>query len=411
MSWIDQALDNIIIVTGDGKEYKPLWREPQKAIEFNVAQFEFPGVAGSLVSRGTPKGRKFPLEIYFVGENHIIESTRFETSCNDKRHWVVTHPYYGVLNVHPTTINIDNTGGNVSKITINLIETIVENNPKGIETPTDKIFQDSDTFSDRMNDAVVTTVPAPSTLDKNVMTSNVSKIYKEGNKKIKNSLDAESYLNAFNKANAFILRATDDVSKTMTTIQAMINAPFQFIDSVKNRINMLKNQFNKLIGSIENVAKLFVRHTEKRIYEHNAALIIISMAKASVKNIDYKSSEEVLSVVDTLLQVHSDFIDTLDVLQTENGGEEDSYIPDADSMVLLQQIVNYTASKLLEITLDSKQERTIILEKDSNIVILAHRFYGLKVDDSTIEYLINTNNFGMNDLVQISAGRKIKYYV
>src|SRR4051812_44161174 len=101
MSWIDLAKDNLIIVTGDGREYKPFWKDPRKVLEFNISQFEFPGIGGSVVSRGTLKGRVFPLEIYFVGENHIDDSDRFEASVSDTRHWVITHPYYGTINAHP----------------------------------------------------------------------------------------------------------------------------------------------------------------------------------------------------------------------------------------------------------------------------------------------------------------------
>jgi hypothetical protein len=410
MSWIERAKDKLVIMTGDGREYFPLWKEPQKSIEYNISQFEFPGVEGSIVSRGTRKGRKFPLEIYFGGENHLDDTERFLISCDDKRHWVVTHPYYGIFNAHPITINVDNTGDNVSKITISLIETIVENNPKGIDTPADKIIEGGIELQVRLLDSVTASMPVPTTLDKNLMSSQVTSVYNEGKSKIKLTADADNYFNLFNDANAAILDATDEVSEAMTTIQAMLNAPFQFIDSVKNRVNMLKNQFFKLVSSAENIVALFDRPSERRIYEHNGAIIISSMAQASVTNIDYASAEEVIAVTEILIDTYDGFTENLDTLQTDNGIDEDSYVPDAEAMIKLQALVDYTVSKLLEIALESKQERSIILEYDSNVILIAHRLYGLQADDSTIESLIATNNFGIEDLLQISAGRKIKYY-
>lgn len=411
MSWIDQAQDKLIIITGDGREYRPLWTAPKKVIEYNVSQFEFPGVKGSIVSRGTPKGRKFPMEIYFVGENHLEECQRFEDSAEDTRHWVVTHPYYGIFNAKASSMSVDHSGGNVSKIDLSLIETIIENNPKGVVTPSDKILQGGAQFSDRMNTALLTNVPVPTTLDKNVMTKNITGFYNDAQNKIKETEDADNYLNLYTEATTAILNATDVPLRAITAMQTFINAPFQFVDTVQNRINMLRSQFEKLVTSVENVTDLFVTHTQRRIYEHNAGLLISSIAQATITDADYLSSEDVLRTTESLIGLYDEYVANLDELQSANGGDEDSYIPDAEAMISLQELVNLTVSKLLEIALDSKQERTLITEYDTNVIILAHRLYGLEEDDSTINYLIDTNGFGGNDLIQIPAGRKVKYYV
>jgi hypothetical protein len=411
MSWIDQINNGMVIITGDGREYKPLWKDPQKVIEYNISQFEFPDVSGSMVVRGTPKGRKFPMELYFVGEDHLDECERFEISASDKRYWVVTHPYYGTINCHPTSLNIDHTGGNVSKITVNVIETITEDYPKPVEAPSDRILQGGVVFSELQVISLVGKLPEPSVRDIALMTNQVTAVYNEGKKRIKLSIDAENYFNLFNEANAAILNATSDLSLALTTMQAMINAPFQFTDSVKNRIDSIVAQFSKLVTSGESVVDIFNTPSKKRVYEFNGAQLISTMAQASITGMDYNSSEDVLLVMESIADTYNEFVENLDALQTENGGEEDSYIPDAESMINLQDLVNYTISKLIEVALGSKQERTIVLEYDSNVIVLAHRFYGLEADDSTIEYLIATNNFGMEELIQVLAGRTVKYYV
>ncbi len=407
MSWIEQSQESLVITTGDGKSYTPKWKATEKIIEYNVSQFEFPGVKGSIVHKRKPKGRKFPLEIYFDGDLHLQNCEEFEKSAEDERHWVVNHPFYGIFNANPSSINIDHSQSNVSKLMINLLETIVEDNPKGLETPTELILSNSVIAIDSLGDYVDTSVTFPSTLDKNQLSQNVTTIYNEGKKTIKEASDIENYFNLFNEAIADILNVTDDLSQAMVTAQAMINAPFQFIDTVKNRVNMLKNQFLKLVTSVVNL----VSPSSKRIYEHNSGVIIICMAEASVTSPDYASSEDVLNAIADLLDFYDQYILTLDSLQTDNGGDPDSYIPNAGTLLQIQDIIDYTVSKLFEIALDSKQERSIITETDTNVITLAHRLYGLEPDDSTIDYLVSTNNLGMDDLLQISAGRKIKYYV
>ena len=101
----------------------------------------------------------------------------------------------------------------------------------------------------------------------------------------------------------------------------------------------------------------------------------------------------------------------MQTLQTVNGFESDSYLPDATFIDSLNYAVNYAVSNLYEIALNARQERIICLEEDSNIIILAHRFYGLSEDDSTIDYFAQTNNIGLSETFQVEKGRKIVYYV
>src|SRR5689334_10193222 len=126
MSWVQKTDDSFVIITGDSKRYAPRWINPSKEKEFNVAEFEFIGVPGTFVNRQKQKGRRLTFEIYFQGENHLDTAAAFDDSANDPRPWKVTHPFYGRLLVHPIKITQDNTGYNISKLVIPVIETIDE---------------------------------------------------------------------------------------------------------------------------------------------------------------------------------------------------------------------------------------------------------------------------------------------
>lgn len=407
MSWVDKAQTEFTITTGDGKEFKVLWLPTTKGVDYNIAEFEFPNLAGTLVQRGTPKGAKYNLEVYFQGEDNIERGLDFETSGNDPRPWTMAHPFYGAVTVHPVSLLFDYSKYNVTKITGTLIETITEDNPKNTVLPADKIQLDVEDLNVTFAAAFSTDIPEPNTADINTLTANTSSVYNDVKKNISNTLDAETYFNAFNTANAAILEATDFPLECITKVQALINAPFQFADSVKNRVNTLISQFNRLHDSVENLA----RRNDKKIFENNAGVTIASICSASVLLPDYKNRNDVVAIIDLLTGVFDQFNSDIDGLQSDNGGDPDSYIPDANSMIALNDIVNFTLSNLYDIALNSKQERIVILEDDSNAVLLAHRFYGLLADDSTIQQLIDNNNIGLNELLQIRKGRSIIYYV
>lgn len=407
MSWINNIQNDFIITTGDGKEYKVLWINPSKEISFNIAEFEFPNLAGTLVKRGTPKGRKYNLEIYFQGDDNIEKSLEFEQSGNDPRPWTLVHPFYGTLIVHPVTLLFDNTKYNVSKITGTLIETITQDNPKNTIVPADKIVQANESLNEKFAGSFANDIPEPNTKDINTLSNNNLSVYNTVKKKISNTLDAEEYFNLFNSANAAILQATEFPLECITKVQAILTAPFQFADSVKNRINNLVTQFNKLRDSIENI----LTRNDKKIYENNAGVTISAACVAAVTLPDYKNRNEVTFIIDQVSEMYDSYISDLDDLQSDNGGGTDSFIPDVISMISLNDIVNFTLSNLYDIALNSKQERAVILEDDSNVVMLAHRFYGLLVDDSTIEQIIENNGIGLTEILQVRKGRTIIYYV
>lgn len=408
MSWILKVKNDFIIKTGDSREYKVLWRNASRVQEYNVAEFEFPEIDGTLVRRSRPKGMRYNIEFYFQGENHLDDAEAFRISADDDRPWTLSHPFYGTLIVHPLSLNYDNTVLNVTKVTGTIVETITDDRPKTTVDPVDKISADKTALDDTFANSFATNVQ-PDTTDVSQMSANNASVYSIGKKKVKLDIDAEEYFNLFNDANSKIIEATSDPLAAMRTMQSVLNKPALFGDSVTNRLTVLQDQFEALRISIEGITE----PSKKRIYESNNAAIVSAMllAASTPQDGDYGNGSQVLAVVDQLIDIYNTFIDDVDSLQTENGGDLDSYIPDADSMIGLADLFDFTISNLFNIALNSKQERTFILESDSNAILLAHRVYGLQADDSTVDDFINQNEFGLIDILQIRKGTVIKYYV
>lgn len=407
MSWVEKVKNEYIITTGNGDVYKPNWINPSNSVEYNIAEFNYPLVKGSKVDRGMPKGTRFNFEIVFQGEDHLEQSDAFRASADDTRPWTISHPLYGERIVQPLGLAFDNISYNVSMIKGTLIETITDDNPKITIDPVDKITNDKANLDEVFAQSFSIDIPSPDTVDIRTLTTTTLSLYNVGKGIINNTLDSEAYFNLFNDANAKILNATADPLSAMRSVQAMINQPALFVGTVKSRINSLTDQFEKLRESIDTITG----KSDKRIYEGNAGGVIGTMTLAAVTNQDYKSGNEVLAVMDQIFENYNNFLSDLDALQTDNGGSPESYIPDPSTISGLSSLINFTISNLLNIALDSKKEISILVEDDTNVILLAHRFYGLEVDDSTIDKIISNNELGLNDLLQIRKGTKIIYYV
>jgi hypothetical protein len=69
-----------------------------------------------------------------------------------------------------------------------------------------------------------------------------------------------------------------------------------------------------------------------------------------------------------------------------------------------------TVSNLFDLAFDAQQERVVYLPKDSNLVLLTHKYMGL-ANDENMQRFREINNIKLKELFRIKKGRKIKYYV
>lgn len=405
MSWTSKITNDFRITTGDGQSYVVNWKNAGYKLSFNTTEFNFIGVNGTLVSRETVAGRKFDIEVYFQGDDNLDTAEAFRKSCQDARNWRVSHPFYGNLIVTPFDLEFDNRNYNVTTITGSLMETIDQSILVTSVDPVDKINFDKGVLDDTCAASFATNVPVLSVKNKQLLSSNLSLIYKITAKSIALTSDAQAYFNGYSAALSSIESLTASPLLVIRTIQAMINEPSLFIDSVKNRINMLVSSFNQ----IRNFSGLDV--VGKRAYETNGSSIISTIAQTSVTNPDYQTRNDVLNVMTAIATIFTTYKQDLDNLQSSTGGKETSYVPDAESMYELANLINFTISNLTAIAIASKQERTIYCEQDTNLILLAHRFYGPSADDSNIIQLQQTNNIGMSELLIIPKDRKIVYYI
>jgi hypothetical protein len=404
MSWLDKVKTELVIKAGDGVEYRPDWMNANKGKEFNITEFDFPNVNGTLVYRTTHKGQRYNLELYFQGENHLDVASNFMLSANDRRAWTLTHPYYGRLLVQPTSISIDNSASNVSKITCPVIETITDIFPKGSQDALSDIENSALNTNEEFANSFGQITPTPTTV--NLLNLNVLRAYRNMLKATTDGM-INNVVNAFNEALSFIAEAATEPLEAMQKTQALLVMPASFALSAQQRFQVLTVQFNGQRNDLQNI----VKKEEKKAYEANVAatLTALSLTAATPLENDFAYQIDALNAVDLLLDSFNQYVTDLDSLSTQNNNSPTSYIPDYESLKNLSQLVNFTAASLFAIALNGKQERSFLLEENSNWVLLTHRLYGLT--DENLTTLIKNNNAGLKEALQVEKGRLIKYYI
>lgn len=413
MSWIDSVREDFTIITGDKKRYTINWLNANRSLPFNIAVFNFKGVKKSLVDRREVQSLVYDLEVYFQGGDNLIRCNDFiDSATRSKLPWTIFHPMYGNLLVQPVSdLKLDDAKLNATKVSITVMETI--GSPQILNpniSPIDVIQVKKLTTDIALANTYAVDVPQPLISDINAMKDNTLFLERAQLAFSRISDDAQLVKNTYNQANAAIDGAFSDAFGAVRSIQNLINLPAIFENTILNRVNFLLNASLNLYDDVTSL------HTPKlkKLYENNVGTIITTLCSASVTNpspLDYSNRTNVISIINAVTTGYNAYIRNLDTLQTDNGGNLDSYIPDANSLTLLGNLVNFTVSNLFDIAANSKQQRTYRLPTDSNIIVLAWKLYGLLPDDSTIDQLMTDNNIGRFEIMQIRKGRDIVYYV
>lgn len=406
MSWLQKVKNDLIIQCGDGKQYKPAWINASFQVEYNTAEFNFPNVKGTKVDQGEIMGRKFSLEIFFQGDDHLDISNAFFESTKDRKPWAIQHPYYGIIYVKPASLSFENNEANISKIAGTILETILDDNPKVKFAPAETVKIKDEELDVVYEDALT---EIPSATDIKVAKAGNLSMYSKGVPIIEIPEEFESYYNLFNTANSYATTAIATPLLFMRSIVAFIKYPSLLSISVKSRIDQLVKQWETLKATVEGLFGV----GSKQIFQNKAAANISAMCYASATPLagNYTNSVDVLTIIDKIKTVYSEYIESLDLVQNDNGGNPDYFIPNADVLFKLTELVNITIANLFDIALNAKQQRIITLAEDTNIILLTHKLYGLDEQDNNMNELMINNSMSLNDILVIKKETKIYYYI
>jgi hypothetical protein len=410
MSWINNIKEGYEITTGDGKKYTPNWLNAQRVTEYNVSEFAFKGVRGTLVDRRKPLGIRYDIEIYFQGEDNLNTATAFLVSAENPKKWTISHPLYGTLYVQPTSLKFDDSRFNATRITGTVIETMTAGNMNPNVNPVDHIQALKVGTDETFAASFVTDIPTMDTSDVISMGDDMTTIEKLQSAFVTVSEQAAEVKNAYNTVNAALDATLRDSFTIVNSAQALLNLPATFANTITNRVNFLIRSFQALAAKVESLTLPDL----KKIFECNAASVISTACSSTVTGIDqdsYPNRGTVLAIIENIADTYDDYIEQLDSLQTETGARDDSYIPDFNSLNKLSELVYFTLGNLFLIAENAKQERIFTCDADTNVILLAHNLYGLQADDSTINKIISDNMIGLSEMLQVKKGREIIYYV
>lgn len=389
MSWKDN-IENIefTIVTGDNEIFKPLYASSNQDLEFNVSEFNFIELEGTLVTRKKVKSQKIPLNITFQGDDHIDIAEKFLQSSKDPRYWTVTHPIIGEVYGHPASISKVNDDLNTVVFSIDFWETI-----KPGEVTSAKVYPLE--LIESKNFELIEFGSLNLILDlKPELKSLVGKIQSRYDTLI-DATNVDQFKGLLSDAMKGIDNLLKEPQKAIRNIIKLIQFPAYIEGILKNRV--------KLIQAILNDIKEIFPDNNLN-YSIFGGAVVSGIAQIILKpsENDFITRNDVKAQFNNLADVYDNFLNDID---------NNNFQQDFQEAITLNEIIINTLYYLYDVSFDAKQERYDIVESDTNLILLTHKYMGLDKEDKNLNTFREINGIKNKNLFIVKKGRKITYLV
>lgn len=398
MSWKDniQTIE-FELITGDGKSWFPKWTNSVKNVNFNTDGFDFIGIDGTYVAREKQQGAQYPIEIYFDGEDHLDVAYNFDISSQNKNPWTINHPVFGQLICQPLSLSYDSSGLSYTKITGIVWETLTQKYPRQTRNAIKTVGQ---VYIEIQSIIIGKKTPQSDTVESEVLVGDInSDSIATATKTVSIIETAYDIMPQTNEQAVWLKNKVRDCS---AAIQELVQSPIRFINQLQSLIEFpfeIEQNIVSKINELKKVVDQLINIGDLSLFQ-SSATAVFSFANYMSVNAKYGKAKDVADTISLLKSIN----DSILAFYEENGIIQDFALSQKQDLIL-----NLTISNLYEIGLTSKQERTIVLEYDSNPVSLTHRFY--RFTDENLDRFVSENDLTMKEYLLIPKGRLIRWYV
>ena len=415
MSWNDRIIE-ARYTSPSGEFIIFNYENVRKAFDKKTTAFNFPDADGTYVQDMGHSGRRYPLRVFFWGDDYDLEAAFFEKLLQERGTGKLEHPVYGTVDVVPfgTVTQRDDlkTAANQAVVEVVFWETIGLIYPASQADPASSVLFAVNEY----NDAAATEFEGITNLTSAVEQSSFKAGY-------------ESLLNDAQSGLQFIADVQADVQKEFNAINDSIN---QGIDIL---ISQPLNLAFQTVLLIQSPARALADITARLSAYKDLASAILSGDGASVSSTNdsresnafhakdlYASTYvtgSVLSVVNNTFKTKTEALEAAEAVLVQLDDlvvwrdTEFATLSEIDTGAAYQQLqeaVALTAGFLVEISFTLKQERRLILDRDRTIIDLVAELYQCCVDDQ-LDFFITSNNLTGSEILELPEGREIVYYV
>jgi hypothetical protein len=415
MSW-EKKLKQAAYISPLGFRTTFLYEDVSKSFDKKTTDFNFPASNNTYIQDFGRTGRKFPLRIFFSGDNYLQEALAFEASIETKGVGRLEHPIYGTINVVPfgEYNRRDNlkTEANQAVIEVIFWETIIEIFAGSITDLADIVLKALELYNEaasgQLNTEIILNKIIESSGFKTFYAGLVRGTLDSLNNIVATTPSVEKQFNLVSQSMLTDLESTQSPNVKVLGLQAttLVQLPSRATGaSISDRLNAFDNAFQKLVndktiqppGYDNRIAnEFFARDFYSATYLSGVVLSTI--------NAEFTTKKEALTAADFLLSLFDQWVKWRDenyaiLSQNDTGG----------MYAALLESVTKAVGYIVSISFSLKTEKIIILTENRSILDLVAELYGEL--DNKLDFFINTNNLSGSEILELPKGREIVYYV
>jgi hypothetical protein len=416
MAWQDR-IKEAAYVSPSGVRFVFDYEDVSLSLPKKTTAFDFPDATGTYIQDRGIRGRRFPLRLFFSGEDYDLVANDFLAALSEGGAGKLEHPMYGLINVVPfgDIGRRDNlkTAANQAVFEVEFWETndviFPTSQQDGFETAIIAIDENLIALAAQFADAL--------DFDTAERESIFRSTYRQQLALTKSALepvaDADETTrqrfvdihDSISNSLSILLNEPETLSQQTTQ---WILLPSQANVSPVVKILAYQQVINNVVNASNAVRVPDLAGVNANLFQNDLLFAINavmgSVRSALVAEYDTKSAaiQSAISILEQFYQV-ANWIDA-------NVASLGIVDPGASYQKMLNA-VSVAAGYLVQSSFSLKQERSIILVRTHTIIDLIAILYKPENVDANIDFFINSNNLTGSEILELPIGREIKYYV
>ncbi len=416
-----------------------IYENVERTVEKKTTAFDFPDTDGTLVQDLGHKGRRYPLRIFFTGDNHDLEAAAFEKTLLEKGVGVLEHPTYGTVDVVPfgeiKQRDDLKTRANQSVFEVTFFATLGAAYPTATSDGPAEVL----TVNEDYNAAAAAELEEGVIIADQFEEVTFRDQYNGFLDSVEDNLAAvaetqKSIEQEFNAINDSINRGIDVLIAEPLTLAfqtlALIKAPARAVTQIQARLDGYSNLASSIlaggqsrISTDQNRPPQTISPTNdnrapnelasRKLFAQGAVSGQVESTMLAVQNGGYNTQAEAISAAEQLL----DLMDTVTDWTDDNYRQLDGTTLDNRPVVdtggayqKLQEAVARAAGELIDASFGLATERRFKLDKPRALFSIVGQYYG-NVDEETLDFFINTNDLTGSEILEVPRGREVVVYV
>jgi len=420
VTWLDRLRQTITLTSPEGNIFEAKWKGNSRSMDKKLGLFEFPKVKGTKVQDLDIGSARYPLTIFFDGENNDQEADRFFKACSERGVWNVIHPVKGSLDLQLISVkeNIEPVeSGNVTQFDMEWIEPLKDSEVPSLFQQRSTIDSQIDELNSTSSDQIDSNVLQETAAQTSSFEATVDAVVKAVEKFLAPVYELQAEINSQvlsikRGINSLLSAPVLDIVSIAGQIQALVQLPALAIADVNSRIEAYQGFISAALDFSPDTAETKDRNiVAVQELALTSALASISFV-SSTGELD--SRLQAIELINLNTELFKDITDTLDATQDLFKDEiiDDQYFSQSESYSDTLLLISQTIAYLLRSAFDLSIEKRFILEKMRAPIEITISEYGdLGEDDINFDLFITSNGLKGNDILILPEGREVLVYV